>query len=144
MCFWIHKYICFHKYTPISHFIKRNIKYHFYILPILYSNITCKNILKFFQSLMWDTFKHAHLWKVVQCDTPKGITIMCFHPLPIHPPWPPTYMGLYMGLVHNPLRYYTFLHMYKICIQIYIFYIIYVGKGDWTLVSLASHQCFCH
>jgi hypothetical protein len=30
--------------------------------------------------LRWDTFKDAHPWKVIQCDTPKGITIMCFHP----------------------------------------------------------------
>ncbi len=78
-----------------------------------------------FQSFRWDTFQHAHPWKVVQYDTPKGTTVMCFHPLPIHPPWPLTYLGP----VHNPFRYYTFIHMYKIYINIYIFHIEYVGKG---------------
>ncbi len=29
--------------------------------------------------------------------------------------------------IHNPPKYYTFTHL---CIQIYIFHIIYVGKGD--------------
>jgi hypothetical protein len=46
--------------------------------------------------------------------------------------------------IHNPPRYYTFTHMYKICIRIYILHMIYVGKGDWTLVSLVPHQCFGH
>jgi hypothetical protein len=136
----MHEYIHFHKYISIHHFINWNKIYIFNILPILYSNIICKNIVKFFQSLMWDIFKHAHLWKVVQCDTPKEITIMYFHPLPVHSPWPPTYMGL----VHNPFRYFTFIHMYKIYIQIYKFHIIHVGKGDWTLVRLAPHQFFDH
>jgi hypothetical protein len=31
--------------------------------------------------LKWDTFKHAHFKKVIQCDTTKGVTIVCFHPL---------------------------------------------------------------
>ncbi len=30
--------------------------------------------------MRWDIFKHAHPCKVIQCDTPKGITIVCFHP----------------------------------------------------------------
>ncbi len=56
-CFWsmfvflgahVH-YICFHKYTPISHFIKWNELFFFNILPRLYSNIICKNVDKFFQ-----------------------------------------------------------------------------------------------
>jgi hypothetical protein len=51
------------------------------LLPRLYSHIICKHILwKSFKSLRWDTLKHAHPWKVVQCDTPKGVTIVCFHP----------------------------------------------------------------
>jgi len=35
--------------------------------------------VNFFQSLKWDTFKHAHFWKVIQCDIPKGVPIVCFH-----------------------------------------------------------------
>ncbi len=53
------------------------------LLPRLYFNIICKNIVKIFQNLRWDTLKHAHPWKVIQCDTPKGVTIMCFHPISI-------------------------------------------------------------
>jgi hypothetical protein len=52
---------------------------YFSIFPRLYSNIIWKNIVKFFKSLRWNTLKHAHPWKVIQCDTPKGVTIMCFH-----------------------------------------------------------------
>ncbi len=26
-----------------------------------------------------DTFKHAHPWKIVQYDNPKGVTVLCFH-----------------------------------------------------------------
>jgi hypothetical protein len=55
-----------------------------------------------------------------------------------HPPWPPTYLST------THFQYYTFTHMYKIYLWIYIFHIVYVGKGDWTLVSLAPHQCFGH
>jgi hypothetical protein len=44
-------------------------------------NIIWKNIVKIFQSVKWDTLKHAHPWKVIQCDTPKkGWTIVCSHP----------------------------------------------------------------
>jgi hypothetical protein len=35
----------------------------------------------FFKSLKWDTFKHAHPWKVAQCDTLKGVIIVYFHSL---------------------------------------------------------------
>ncbi len=57
---------------------------HFFsnILPKVYSNIICKNVVKIFQSLRWDTLKHAHPWKVIKCHTLKGSTIMCFHPKP--------------------------------------------------------------
>ncbi len=37
--------------------------------------------MKIFQSLKWDTFKHAHPWKVIECDAPNGVTIVCFHPI---------------------------------------------------------------
>jgi len=40
-------YICFHKYTPISHFIKWNKNNNLFLK--LYSNIICKNIVKIFQ-----------------------------------------------------------------------------------------------
>jgi hypothetical protein len=55
-CFWnifmflnthVH-YIHFHKYTPISHFIKWN-EIVFILISKLYSNIICKNIMKIFQ-----------------------------------------------------------------------------------------------
>jgi hypothetical protein len=51
------------------------------MLPRLYSNIICINIVKFFQKFEADTFKHAHPWKTIQCDTPKQVTIVCFHPI---------------------------------------------------------------
>jgi hypothetical protein len=51
----------FHKYTPISHFIKWNEIVSFLISRLrLYSNIICKNKLwKSFESLRWGTLKHA-------------------------------------------------------------------------------------
>jgi hypothetical protein len=66
------------------------------------------------------------------------------HYLPSHPPM--TYlpnMASYLP-IHNPPKYYTFTHMYKVYLRIYILHIIYVDKGDWTLVSLAPHQCLGH
>jgi hypothetical protein len=50
--------------------------------------------------------------------------------LPTHPPmtYLPT-MASYL-LIHNPPMYYTFTHMYKVYIQIYILHIVYVGKGN--------------
>ncbi len=51
------------------------------ILPRLYSNIICKNIVKFFQKFEVGYIQHAHRWKVVQCDTPKVVTIVCFDPI---------------------------------------------------------------
>jgi len=47
-------------------------------------------------------------------------------------------MAFYLP-IHNPFKYYTFTHMNKVYIQIYIFNIIYVGNGDLILVSLVSH-----
>ncbi len=74
--------ICFHKYIPLSHFIKWNeIVFFPNILPRLYSNIICKNIVKFFQKFEVGYIQHAHRWKVVQCDTPKVVTIVCFDPI---------------------------------------------------------------
>jgi len=32
--------------------------------------------------------------------------------------------------IHNQLKYYTFTHMYKVYIWIYIFHIVYVDKKD--------------
>jgi hypothetical protein len=32
--------------------------------------------------MRWDTLKHAYPWKTIECDTPKGVTVMCFHPIP--------------------------------------------------------------
>jgi hypothetical protein len=43
-------YIHFHKCIPISHFIKWN-GFFSNLLPRLYANIICKNILKIFQKL---------------------------------------------------------------------------------------------
>ncbi len=48
-------------------------------------------------------------------------------------------MASYLPIHNKPLRYYTCTHINNIYIHIYIFHIIYVGKGDWTLVSLDSH-----
>jgi hypothetical protein len=39
---------------------------------------------KSFESLKWDTLKHAHSSKVVQCDTLKGFIVICFHPCHLH------------------------------------------------------------
>jgi hypothetical protein len=53
-------YICFHKYIPFSHFIKWNeIVFFSIILPRLYSNIICRNIVKCFQN-----FK---VWNIQTC-----------------------------------------------------------------------------
>ncbi len=41
-------YICFHKHTSISHFMKWN-SFFLNFLPRLYSTIICKNIMKIFQ-----------------------------------------------------------------------------------------------
>jgi len=41
--------------------------------------------MKIFQKLKWDTLKHAHPWKVVQYDTPKVVTIECFHSIFVTP-----------------------------------------------------------
>jgi len=46
----------------------------FNLLSRLYSNIICKKVVVFFQTLRWDTFKHAHPWKTIQYDTPKGVS----------------------------------------------------------------------
>jgi hypothetical protein len=75
-------YIHFHKYTPISHFIKWNEIVFFLIsrLRLYYNTIRKIKLWKYFKSLKWNTFKHAHPWKVVQCDTPKGVIVVCFHP----------------------------------------------------------------
>ncbi len=37
---------------------------------------------KSFESLRWDTLKHAHPWKVVHCNIPNEVTIVWFHPYP--------------------------------------------------------------
>ncbi len=58
---------------------------------------------------------------------PKRDHCSVFSP-PTHPPTMGSYLPRFR--VHNPLRYYTFIHMHKIYIQIYIFHIAYVGKGD--------------
>jgi hypothetical protein len=42
-------YTCFHKYIPISHFIMEWNNLFSNLLPRLYSNIICKNIVKIFQ-----------------------------------------------------------------------------------------------
>ncbi len=34
-----------------------------------------------FKILRLDTLKYAHPSKVIQCDTPNGVTVVCFHPL---------------------------------------------------------------
>jgi hypothetical protein len=58
---WIH-YTCFHKYTPISHFIKWNEIIIFLILFVGYIQTSHAKILrKSFKSLKWDRHKHAHL-----------------------------------------------------------------------------------
>jgi hypothetical protein len=77
-------YIRFHKYIPIFHFIKWNEIIFFYnVLFRLYSNIICKILWKSFKSLRCDTLKHAHPWKMTQCDTPNGVIIVWFHPFQI-------------------------------------------------------------
>jgi hypothetical protein len=38
----------------------------------------CKNIMRFFQKFE-DTFKHPHPYKIIQYNTPKRVTIVCFH-----------------------------------------------------------------
>jgi hypothetical protein len=53
----------------ISQFIKWN-EISFFLL-ILWNS---------FKKFKWDTFKHAHPWKVVQCDTPNDVIVVCFHP----------------------------------------------------------------
>jgi hypothetical protein len=73
LCFWILKYVTFFSqiYFNIS-FYKINWNDFFYWKNLrLYSNITCKNIVKIFKSLRWDTFKQAHLLKVIQYDISK-------------------------------------------------------------------------
>jgi len=44
---------------------------------------------KSFKSLRCNTLKHAHPWKVIQCDSPRGVTIVCFHLTAVTTPlWP--------------------------------------------------------
>ncbi len=87
-------YICFHKYTPISHFIKWNENFKKYILLRLYFNITCKKIVKFFQKFeggytqTCTPLENNTMWH------PKGVTIVCFHSLMIRFDWVRTLQSL--------------------------------------------------
>jgi len=74
LCFWIHKYTTFISTSIFQSFtfVKWNEIVSFIIsCPGCISNIICKILWKSFKSLRWDTLKHTHLWKVVQCDKPK-------------------------------------------------------------------------
>jgi len=87
-------YICFHKYNPISHFIKWNDFLKKKILLRLYFNITCKNIVKFFQK-----FERGYIQTCTPLENstmwhPKGVTIVCFHPLMIGFEWVGTLQSL--------------------------------------------------
>jgi hypothetical protein len=76
-------YIHFHKYTPISHFIKWNEIIFKNILPRLYFNIICKNIVKVFQK-----FEVGYTQTCISLESgtmwhPKGghynVPSPCFH-----------------------------------------------------------------
>ncbi len=86
------EYVCVFEYTCTLHLFSQiysNLPFYkmkwnsFFsnLLPRLYSNICAKKLWNFFKRLRWDTLKHAYPWKVVLCDTWKGVTVMCFHPL---------------------------------------------------------------
>jgi hypothetical protein len=78
-CFWsifvflnthVH-YIHFHKCIPISHFIKWN-GFFSNLLPRLYSNIICKNIVKIFQKLEVGYIQTCTSFKSTTMWHPKG------------------------------------------------------------------------
>jgi hypothetical protein len=61
------------------------------------------------------------------------------------PTYLPTYPQSHHGLVLTyPPKHYTFTHMHKVYMPIYILHMIYVGNGDSTLVFLVPHQCLDH
>jgi hypothetical protein len=86
LCFLVHMYTTF-IFTNILQFtiLQNEMKwsnFFFNILPRLNSNIICKKCYEIFSNV-WGVIHsnmHAHPWKIIQCDTPKGVTIMHFQP----------------------------------------------------------------
>jgi hypothetical protein len=80
--------ICFHKYTPLSHFIKWNeIVFFPNILPRLYSNIICKNIGKFFQKFEMGYIQTCTPLESSTMWHPKGGHRSVLWPYPHYPSW---------------------------------------------------------
>ncbi len=53
-------------------------KYIYSILPKLYFNIICKNIVNFFQKV---EVGYIQTCTSLERRGPKGVTVVCFHPL---------------------------------------------------------------
>jgi len=90
LCKLFLEYICVFKYTNTLHLFsqiysnlplyKMKWNSYFLIFCIGYILIECaKKMWNSFKKFRCESLQHAYPWKVVQCDTPKGVTIMCFH-----------------------------------------------------------------
>jgi hypothetical protein len=78
-CFWVHMYITFVFTNTFQSLKFWNEIIHYNILFKLYSNIICKNIVKIFQNFEMGYIQTCTFLKKIQIDTPKGITVVCFH-----------------------------------------------------------------